>query len=54
MILTLPQWRIYNMIDWKKALKAGWEESKKQPFIDGPEKWALYFCCGFIILMLIL
>ena len=40
-------------IDWKKALKAGWEESKKQPFIDGPEKWALYICLGFIILMLL-
>jgi hypothetical protein len=42
------------MIDWKKALKAGWEESKKQPLIDGPEKWALYFCLGFMALIFIL
>ena len=38
-------------IDWKKALKAGWEESKKQPWIDGPEKWALYIVFGFLILI---
>ena len=42
------------MIDWKKALKAGWEESKKHELISGPEKWALYICFGFIIAILIL
>ena len=35
-------------IDWKKALKAGWEESKKQPWIEGPEKWALIVVLIFI------
>ena len=41
-------------IDWKKALKAGWEESKKHGNIEGPEAWALYICFGFIALILIL
>lgn len=41
-------------IDWKKALKAGWEESKKQPWIDTPEKIALGFIAVFLIVFLLI
>ena len=40
-------------IEWKKALKAGWEESKKQPWIDGPEKWALYVVAVFLLIFVL-
>jgi len=37
----------------KEALKTGWEESKKQPLIDGPEKWALYVVAVFLLIFVL-
>ena len=40
-------------MNWKEALKTGWEESKKQPWIDGPEKWALYVVAIFLLIFVL-
>tara|TARA_B100000925_G_C21796873_1_gene382874 strand:- start:169 stop:303 length:135 start_codon:yes stop_codon:yes gene_type:complete len=41
-------------IDWKDVWKQAYDEYKKQPWIDGPEKWALYVVIVFLVIFVLI